>query len=195
MTIPAAVVTGPLVIAAVAALEMTAKSCGSTHLDRGHDAPLSGEKRRSMLLTIGFTVAAEDVRHFQFRAIQGARRLEDLRRSRLDLHRNRARQQIQWARCRAHFAGRDVQIFCGCLQAAMAEQELNLANVGAPFKQVTCKGMPHGMRCDRFRNFGNAAGFPTHRRNRSRGYVLVRGATRKEPVPRPFDSPPGSQDL
>ena len=77
----------------------------------------------------------------------------------------------------------------------MAEQELNLANVGAPFKQVTCKGMPHGMRCDRFRNFGNAAGFPTHRCNRSRGYVLVRGATRKEPVPRPFDSPPGSQDL
>jgi hypothetical protein len=32
----------PLVIAAVAALEMTAESCGSTHLDRGHDAPLSG---------------------------------------------------------------------------------------------------------------------------------------------------------
>lgn len=43
MTIPAAVVAGPLVIAAVAALEMTAESCGSTHLDRGHDAPLSGE--------------------------------------------------------------------------------------------------------------------------------------------------------
>jgi hypothetical protein len=33
----------------------------------------------------------------------------------------------------------------------MAEQELNLANVGAPFKQVTGKGMPHGMRSDRFR--------------------------------------------
>ena len=27
----------------------------------------------------------------------------------------------------------------------MAEQELNLANVGARFKQVTGKGMPHGM--------------------------------------------------
>ena len=148
-----------------------------------------------MLLTIGFTVAAEDVRHFQLRAIQGARRLELLRRSRLDLHRNRTRQQIQWARCRAHFAGRDVQIFCCGRQAAMAEQELNLANVGARFKQVTGKGMPHGMRCDRFRNFGNAAGFPTHLRNRSRGYVLVRRAPRKEPVPRPFHSPPGPQDL
>ncbi len=40
----------------------------------------------------------------------------------------------------------------------MAEQELNLANVGARFKQMTGKGMPHGMRGDRFRNFGNAAG-------------------------------------
>ena len=136
-----------------------------------------------MLLTIGFTVAAENVRHFQFRAIQGARRLEVLRRSRLDLQRNRARQQIQWARCRAHFAGRDVQIFCGGLQAAMAEQELNLANVGAPFQQVTCKGMPHGMRCDRFRNFGNAAGFPTHRRNRSGGYVFVRVPPGKSQCP------------
>ena len=43
VAVAAAVVTGPLVIAAVAALEMTAESCGSTHLDRGHDAPLSGE--------------------------------------------------------------------------------------------------------------------------------------------------------
>ncbi len=41
MTVAAAVVTGPLVIAAVAALEMTTKGCGSTHLNRGHDAPLS----------------------------------------------------------------------------------------------------------------------------------------------------------
>src|SRR6267378_3494825 len=40
VAVAAAVVTGPLVIAAVAALEMTAESCGSTHLDRGHDAPL-----------------------------------------------------------------------------------------------------------------------------------------------------------
>ena len=148
-----------------------------------------------MLLTIGFTVAAEDVRHFQLRAIQGARRLELLRRSRLDLHRNRTRQQIQWARCRAHFAGRDVQIFCCGRQAAMAEQELNLANVGARFKQVTGEGMPHGMRCDRFRNFGNAAGFPAHLRNGGCGYVLARSAPRKEPVPRPFHSPPGPQDL
>jgi hypothetical protein len=40
MTVAAAVVTGPLVIAAVAALEMTAESCCAAHLDGGHDAPL-----------------------------------------------------------------------------------------------------------------------------------------------------------
>lgn len=195
MTVAAAVVAGSLVTAAVAALEMTAESGGAAHLDRGHDAPLSRGERRAMLLTIGFTVATKDVRHFQFRAMQGARRLEVLRRGRLDLHRNRVGQQIKGARCRAHFAGRDVQIFCGCLQAAMAEQELNLANVGARFKQVTCKSMTHGMRRDRFRNFGKAAGFPAHLRNRGRSDVLARRASRKEPVPRPFHSPPVPQDL
>src|SRR5713101_1092036 len=40
MTVAATVVTGPLVITAVAALEMTAESCSTAHLDRGHDAPL-----------------------------------------------------------------------------------------------------------------------------------------------------------
>jgi hypothetical protein len=63
----------------------------------GKAAQLSQIVRNQRL--IGFTVAAEDVRHFQLRAIQGARRLEVLLRSRLDLHRNRTRQQIQWARC------------------------------------------------------------------------------------------------
>jgi hypothetical protein len=48
---------------------MTAESCGSTHLDRGHGAPLGSRERRTMLLTIGFAVAAEYIRHFQLRAI------------------------------------------------------------------------------------------------------------------------------
>ena len=89
MTVAAAVVAGPLVTAAVAALEMTAESCRAAHLDRGHDAPLSRRHRRAMLFTIGFAVAAEDVRHFQLRAIHGARRLEALLRSR-NLHRGKA---------------------------------------------------------------------------------------------------------
>jgi hypothetical protein len=41
MTIPAAIVAGSLVTTAVAALQMTAEGGRATHLDRGHDAPLS----------------------------------------------------------------------------------------------------------------------------------------------------------
>src|ERR1700732_1658679 len=39
VAVAAAVVAGPLVIIAVAPLEMTAEGCGATHLDCGHDAP------------------------------------------------------------------------------------------------------------------------------------------------------------
>src|SRR5271167_5126977 len=73
MSIAAAIVAGPLERTAVAALEMTAKGRRAAHLDRGHDAPLCGGERRPMLLSIGFTIAAEDVRHFQLGAIHGAR--------------------------------------------------------------------------------------------------------------------------
>ena len=87
-----------------------------------------------MLLTVGFAVAAEDVRHFQLRAIHRARRLEVLGWFGLDLHRDRTRQQIQRTRCRADFAGRYAEIFCSSGQTAMAEQQLNGTNVGALFQ-------------------------------------------------------------
>src|SRR5258706_2222581 len=114
MTTPAAVVTGPLVFATAAAPEMPAESCGSTHLDRGHDAPLGRRHRRAMLFTIGFAVAAEDVRHFQLRAIQGARRLEGLRRGKPGPPRKRTRRQNPVGPCRGPLSGRAVHvIFCG----------------------------------------------------------------------------------
>src|SRR5215469_8969861 len=103
MTIAAAVVARPLVITAVAPFEMTAEGRSATHLDRSHDTPLGSRERPVMLLTIGFAVAAEDVRHFQLRAIHRARRLEVFGWFWLDLHGNRKRQQIQRTRCRADF--------------------------------------------------------------------------------------------
>ena len=72
MAVAAATVARSLVMTAVAALEMTAENCGTTHLDRGHDTPLGSGKRPIMLLAIGFAVAAEDVRHFQLWAIHEA---------------------------------------------------------------------------------------------------------------------------
>src|SRR5437016_11365504 len=66
MAVAAAAVARPLVITAVAPFEMAAESGGATHLDRGHDASLGRRERPIVLLTIGFAVAAEDVRHFHF---------------------------------------------------------------------------------------------------------------------------------
>jgi hypothetical protein len=56
---------------------MTTKGCRPAHLDRGHDASLCRGERRTTLLPIGFTIAAEDVRHFQLGAIHGTRQLEE----------------------------------------------------------------------------------------------------------------------
>src|SRR5260370_32025322 len=69
MTVAAAVVGGPLVITAVAPLEMTAKGCSATHLDRGHDAPLRRGERPVMLFTRGFAVAAQNAPPFELWAI------------------------------------------------------------------------------------------------------------------------------
>jgi hypothetical protein len=44
-----------------------------------------------MLLAIGFTIAAENVRHFQLGAIHWTQRLEERWSSRLDLQGNRVR--------------------------------------------------------------------------------------------------------
>ena len=148
-----------------------------------------------MLLTIGFAVAAEDVRHFQLRAIQGARRLEVLRRSRLDLHRNRARQQIQRTRSRADFAGRYAEIFCGCGQAAMTEQQLNGANISALFQQVNGKSVSKRMRRDRFRDLATPVGLLALTVNRASCDVLARKVSWEKPVLGLCDSPPSTQDL
>jgi hypothetical protein len=131
MSVAAAIVSVTLVRTAVAVLEMTTESCRAAHFDRGHDASLGRGERRTMLLAIGFTIAAEDVRHFQLGAIHGTQRLEERRRSGLHLQGNRVGQQIEWARGRAHFTGRDAEIFCCGGQAAMPKKQLNGANVGA----------------------------------------------------------------
>jgi hypothetical protein len=91
MSVAAAIVAGTLVRTAVTMLEMTAEGRRPAHLDRGHDAPLCRGERRTIPLSIGFPIAAEDVRHFQLWAIHGAQRLEEWWRSGLDLQGNRER--------------------------------------------------------------------------------------------------------
>src|SRR5215831_16164872 len=111
-----------------------------------------------MLLTIGFAVAAEDVRHFELRAIHLAQRLEVFGWFGLVLHRDRTRQQIQRARCRADFAGCDSEIFCSSSQTAMSEKQLDGTNVGALFQEVDGKSVSKRMRRDRFRDLANTVG-------------------------------------
>jgi len=91
MSVAAAIVSVTLVRTAVATLEMTTESRRPAQLDRGHDAALCRGERRTMLLAIGFTIAAEDVRHFQLGAIHRTRRLGERWRSGLDLQGNRVR--------------------------------------------------------------------------------------------------------
>lgn len=64
MPISARVVTDALIVTVIALLDVTAKRCGSTCLDRTHDATLGVRERRAMVLAIGFTEVAEDIRHF-----------------------------------------------------------------------------------------------------------------------------------
>src|ERR1700747_1696498 len=134
-----------------------------------------------MLLTIGFAVAAEDVRHFQLRAIHRARRLEVLGWFGLDLDRDRTRQQIQRTRCRADLAGRYAEIFCSSGQTTMAEQQLNAPNVGALFQQVNGESVAQGMRSDRFGDLANTARLLALLFNRRSCDVLAREISWKEP--------------
>ena len=61
----AAVIRDALVVTVIALLYVTTKRCSSAKFDRGHDAMLRGGQRSAITLTKGFTVAAEDIRHFQ----------------------------------------------------------------------------------------------------------------------------------
>jgi hypothetical protein len=55
--------------ALIALFNLPSESRRTTHLDGGHDASLRCGHRPAMLLSVGFAVATEDVRHFQLRAI------------------------------------------------------------------------------------------------------------------------------
>jgi len=68
MAVATRVVTDALVVTPIALLNVTTKCRCSTHLDRAHDATLSGGQRRAMAVTISLTVAVEHIRHFRPRA-------------------------------------------------------------------------------------------------------------------------------
>ena len=65
---PARVVGDALVAAGVALFDMASDGRGATQLDRAHRTPLGTTEPVGVALPILGSAAAEDVRHFQWRA-------------------------------------------------------------------------------------------------------------------------------
>jgi hypothetical protein len=120
---------------------MAAESGCPAHYDGGHDTPLPCGHRRAMLFAVGFAIATEHVRHFHLRAIHKPRRSKMLRRCGLGLKGNRTRQQVKGTRCRTYFASGDPQVAGRGSEAAVAEQQLNRADIGTGFEHVNGEGM------------------------------------------------------
>ena len=176
----------------VALLDMPAERGGAARLDRGHDAPLRGRQRRAGVLTIGVAVAAEHVRHLQRRAIHDARRSEVLRVARATAPADGTWEQVQRARRSQQTLRRgDAQIAGGGRQTAMAEQQLNRADVGAGFQEVDGKRVAKRMRRDGFGNADSGDG-PADRPvpRQSLADRLPGTIAGKQPVRRPAHAPP-----
>jgi len=137
----ARVVSVALMATPVTPFEMTAEDSGAADLDCRHDATLRDRERATVLPAIVATVAAEDVRHFEFWALHRARRSEVLGGGGFRLRRYRSRQQVERAGGRTHFGGGDTQVSCGRCQATMAHQQLNRAHVRAGFQQMDSEGV------------------------------------------------------
>jgi hypothetical protein len=77
----------------------------------------------------------------------------------------------------------------------MSKKQLNGPDVGALLQKVHGKCMSQGVRGDGLGDFADTVGFLALALHRLPGNVLARYITGKEPVLRPFHSPPRSQDL
>jgi hypothetical protein len=127
----ARVVTNALMIASIAALDVTAKRRGSTQGNCAHDATLRGAERGAMAFSIGVAVAAEHIR--QLRPGAGHRpiqRSEGLRWRWFWRDGNGMREKLQQAGCRADLARRDAQIRGGGGEAPMTEQSRFIMHLG-----------------------------------------------------------------
>jgi len=65
VTVSTGVIPDALVAALVTLFHMPSESGSPACLDRVHDATLGTGQRGMAIFTVGFTVAAEDIRHFQ----------------------------------------------------------------------------------------------------------------------------------
>jgi hypothetical protein len=110
-----------------AALDMTSERRGATTFDRGHGVLPRRGQRRAILVAKSRAEVAEDVRHFQSLAghgqVSGGHEIRGGRRHAL--------QGFQRTGRGADLAGGDTQISSRGVQGAMAEQQLDGAQIGA----------------------------------------------------------------
>ena len=140
--VAAGVVPDAGVVAAIALLDMPAEGGGPAGLDRVHDPPLGGRQGALLRAAIGLAVAAEDVRPLQRRpSHRPTLRSERWRRGGRILRRLGPRQQVEGAGGRAHLGRGDSQVAGGGGEAAMPEEELDRAEIGAGLQQVYGEGM------------------------------------------------------
>ncbi len=122
--------------AGVALLDMAAQCRRAAELDGAHDPQLGTAKHAGMRLAILRAVAAEHVRHLQLHAAHGPR--SGSRQGQVEA--------VERTGDGADRAGGDVQVARSGGQAAMAEQQLDGAQVGAGFEQVG--GAAKGSACE-----------------------------------------------
>ena len=143
-----------------------------------------------MLLSIGFAVAAEDIRHFQLRAIHGLPLRSTGAVAGLGSAQTGLRQKIEWTGGRADLAGGDPQIPGGGRQAAVAEQQLNGPDIGARFQQVNGECVSKRVRCNRLADTGRLRAFLQARSTAVWLMWLAGNVAWKKPVPGFAHSPP-----
>ena len=124
----------------VALFDMPAEGGGAARLDRGHDAPLGGRQRRAGLLhdrrrrsggRCPPLRASGDPRARALRSAQGA----EAGGSGVTGHGS----QVEGTRRRTHLDRGNPEIARGGRETAMAEQQLNGADVGAGFEEMDGK--------------------------------------------------------
>jgi hypothetical protein len=72
MAVAARVEAVSFVAALITTFEMAPEGRRAAQLDGGHHTSLCRRHRRAMLFSIRFAITAENIRHFQLRAIHGA---------------------------------------------------------------------------------------------------------------------------
>ena len=133
----------------MALLDLATEGGGAAAFDGGHDAALGGGQRGGETLTESLSVVAEDIGHLHF----GAGHWADS----AGCGRGTLSRGTDGGR---HLDAGQVQVAGGGGEAAMAEQELDSADVGAGFEQVNGETMSQRMGREGLGEAGQAQGFP-----------------------------------